>query len=149
MFYNCTSLTNLNFKPKQIKQKINMSKMFYNCIKLNSIIFDYNYFYPNNLYSIFYNCISLQSLELNNFKTNYAKDMSYMFFNCKNLKSFLSKGIRFTNELLISIKGMFQNCESLTSLNLQLFYTPKVEIMWDLFKGCKQLNSLIINNFDT
>ena len=68
MFYNCTSLISLNFKPKEIKKDVNMSKMFYNCIKLNSIIFVYNYFYPNDLNYIFYNCISLQSLELSNSK---------------------------------------------------------------------------------
>ena len=136
MFYNCTSLTNLYFKPKQIRQDINMIKMFYNCIKLNTIIFEYNYFYPNNLNSIFYNCISLKSLELNSFKTNYAKDMSYMFFNCKNLKSSFLKGISFSNQLLINMKGMFQNCESLISLDLFYFYTPNVKIMWDSFKGC-------------
>ena len=47
------------------------------------------------------------------------------------------------------MKGMFQNCELLTSLDLSLFYTENVKIMWDMFKNCKSLQSLNLSNFDT
>ena len=110
--------------------------MFSNCISLISLPDISKWSYKKITNSIFHNCISLQSLELSNFKTNYTKDMSYMFFNCKNLESSLLKGISFSNQLLINMKGMFQNCESLISLDLFYFYTPNVKIMWDSFKGC-------------
>ena len=144
MFYNCTSLTNLYFKPKQIREDINMSKMFYNCIKFDINIFavsDAYTFYPNNLNSIFYNCISLTSLDLRYFRSYYLTDTSYMFFSCKNLNSSSITGISLSNNVLINMKGMFENCESFTSLNLNSFHTPNVEIMWNLFKGCKNIKS--------
>jgi surface protein len=47
------------------------------------------------------------------------------------------------------MKGLFQNCESIETLNLTNFYTPNVEIMWDMFYGCNKLINLSIPNFDT
>ena len=78
--------------------------------------------------------------------------MSYMFYNCKRLKYF-SFGNFYLSSIRaerISMKGMFQNCESLTSLDLHSnFHTKNVEIMWDMFNGCSQLKSLNLDNFDT
>ncbi len=49
------------------------------------------------------------------------------------------------------MRGIFQNCKSFVSLNLSEFNTKNVEIMWDMFKGCSELESLEINTdkFDT
>ena len=47
------------------------------------------------------------------------------------------------------MRGMFQNCESLISLSLpHSGFSDNVEIMWDMFKGCRSLNYLELN-FDT
>ena len=57
MFYNCSSLTNLdlsNFNTQNVK----------------------------NMNTMFYNCSSLTNLDLSNFNTQNVKNMSYMFFNC-------------------------------------------------------------------
>ena len=131
IFYNCVSLISLNFNPKQVKENINMTKMFYNCEKINKITFTISennnnelnsYFYPNDLYYTFYNCKSLTSVEFNFFKTDYVKEISYMFFNCKKLTHFSMKNSNFSNSLITNMKGMFQNCESLITLDLSLFY---------------------------
>ena len=131
--------------------------MFYNCEKLDKIIFtisenssDFNsYFYPNDLSYIFYNCVTLTTVEFNNFKTDYVEEISYMMFNCKDIINFTMINSNFSNSLITSMKGMFQNCESFITLNLLSFYTTKVEIMWDMFKGCKSLESLDLSNFET
>lgn len=44
---------------------------------------------------------------------------------------------------------MFQNCSSLTSLDLSKFDTSKVTNMESMFEGCSSLTSLNLNNFDT
>ena len=72
-----------------------------------------------------------------------------MFYNCKNLKNITMVKSNFTNTLIRDMRGVFENCESLSSLDLSLFYTPKVEIMWDMFKNCKSLKYLNIPKFDT
>ena len=46
------------------------------------------------------------------------------------------------------MRGVFQNCESLTSLSIS-FYTPMAETMWDMFKGCKSLKYFNFSYFNT
>ena len=163
MFFNCTSLRytysssshydNINIKIRSQNVQVNMSLMFYNCKNLSNInIYSDNYYIlSNDVNSMFFNCISLISVKLEKFYANFY-NMSYMFYNCKNLKYFERndfKILSLTNTKR-TMKGMFQNCESLISLNLSSnFYTKNVEIMWDMFKGCSKLTDLYINNFDT
>ena len=150
MFYNCISLKSLKFNPKSIKIHANMAKMFYNCKNIKDItLISSNEYVPNDLQSAFYNCISLISLKINDLKTDYVEDISYMLFNCKMLSSLSLINCNFTNLLITNMKGIFQNCESLISINLTTFKTPEVKIMWDMFKNCKSLSSLDLSNFDT
>ena len=134
--------------------------MFYNCEKISYINFSisYNnvpssdskfYFYPNDLSYTFYNCISLTTLEFYCFKTDKVKEIRYMLFNCKKLTSIPTHDTTFSNPLIKNMKGMFQNCESLTLLDLSQFHTKNVEIMWDMFKGCKSLTYLNLQKFRT
>ena len=162
MFSNLDNIiyAKVNYK---FEKDNNLSYMFYNCTSLENIIFDVdynknnifviyddkNYSYPNDLRYTFYNCISLNNLEFNHLKTDFVEECNYMFFNCKNLQQLSLKDSIFSNNLITNMKGMFQNCESLSSLNLSSFYTPQVEIMWDMFKNCKSLQYLDISNFDT
>ena len=149
MFYNCSSLTSLTFNPNRINNNTNMTKMFYNCILLNNVILkSSNYAFPNDLSYAFYNCISLTSLEFTNFKTDNLEQINYMMFNCKKLKFFELENSIFSNLLIKNMRGVFQNCESITTLDLSSFYTPQVEIMWDMFKGCSSLQ-ILNQNFST
>lgn len=44
---------------------------------------------------------------------------------------------------------MFNNCSSLTSLDVANFDTAKVTDMSNMFYGCRKLTRLDISNFDT
>ena len=44
---------------------------------------------------------------------------------------------------------MFDNCNSLSSLNLEHFDTSKCTSFAGMFYNCKNLTDLKINNFDT
>ena len=174
MFYNCKSLRykvansdeNIfiyikNINMTLINLALNMSKMFYNCESIRKInilpgdISEYTnnkYIFPNDFNSMFYNCYSLISANLEYFRTDNVRNMSYMFYNCKNLLFFSRNEFSSNVSLLVekrTMKGMFQNCESLISLNLtENFDTKNVEIMWDMFKGCTQLTDLILQGPD-
>ena len=162
MFFNCTSLRytyssssrydNIYIKIRSQNVQVNMSLMFYNCKNLSNInIYSDNYILSNDVNSMFFNCISLTNVKLEKFYANFT-NMSYMFYNCKNLKYFERNDFNISSltNTKRTMKGMFQNCESLISLNLSSnFYTKNVEIMWDMFKGCSKLTDLYINNFDT
>ena len=159
MFYNCINLESIEFSSYYLYSSINMSKMFYNCKNIKNIIFNnfdniyynysYNVYFPNDMSYIFYNCESLMSLTFNYFNTKYVKNMSYLFYNLKKLSYFKISKSNFSNTYIQSMKGTFQNCESLVTLNLKNFYTTNVEIMWDMFKGCKNLQNLNLSYFDT
>ena len=171
MFFNCISFNYLyyesgdyysniyiNIYQSYCKNCINMSKMFYNCKKINSITisgyYSYNSRIPvNDFNSMFYNCISLTSINLYYFDVSHAQNMSYMFYNCKQLEYFNLDYFSYNSIVeKRTMKGMFQNCESLYSLDLRNnFYTKNVEIMWDMFKDCSNLTYLYLtsSSFDT
>ena len=164
MFFNCVSLkdiiTNNISQDTEIyiihNNNINMSKMFYNChsLKKISICNDNNtYISPNDLNAMFYNCCSLEYVSFQYINVNNIQNMSYMFYNCKNMKSFIRSSFSYNEDLMIknrTMKGMFQNCESLYSLDLKNdFHTKNVEIMWNMFNGCRNLEILDLSNFDT
>ena len=157
MFYNCSTLEYVNFRPYLVYNNINMTKMFHNCINIKSIIFylsyyrycsscyNYYYFKPNDLHAMFYNCTNLTTLNFWRFDVSNVQDMSYMLYNCKNLINMFSLSVTITK----STRGMFQNCESFTNLNLNNFYSTYLETTWDMFKGCSGLKSLYLSNFRT
>ena len=100
MFFNCTSLRyayssssysdNIYIKIRSQNVQVNMSLMFYNCKNLSNINIysdSDNYILSNDVNSMFFNCISLTSVKLEKFYANFT-NMSYMFYNCKNLKYF-------------------------------------------------------------
>ena len=152
MFYNCISLNVLNFQPYYTNSQINMTKMFYNCNSIQSIsIYRSSYYlYPNDMSYMFYNCTSLKSLTITYLSTYYTKHMTYMLYNCKSLIDITLSSSYFPNYEVVDMRGVFQNCESLTTLDLSTFGTPKVAIMWDMFKGCSDLKSLYFTTyFDT
>ena len=150
IFYNCISLKTLNFNPKGVAVKINMTKMLYNCTKLESIELNNKNLsiFPNDLSYAFYNCTSLTSLKFKNFTTDNLEEIKYMMFNCKELKNFKLENSSFSNLLTKNMRGVFQNCSSLTSIDLTFFSTKNVEVMWDMFKGCSKLRTLT-QKFDT
>ena len=151
MFYNCISLTTIDLKNFYADSHLNLSYMFYNCENIENILLDFSTknIYPNDISFMFYNCHSLISLTINGLKTQYTKNMNYMLYNCKSLTDLNFINTYFSNSETIYMRGVFQNCESLTTLDLSDFYTPKVQIMWDMFKGCSSLQKLKIPNFDT
>ena len=148
MFYNCFSLNSIYLPFIKTNNNTNMARMFFNCYNLININLASNsLYYPNDIHAMFYNCSSLQNLNIaNKIITNYVSDMSYLFYNCSSLTSL---NIKFSNELTINMKSVFENCISLISLDLSNFYTPNAEIMWNMFKGCNKLETLNLIKFDT
>ena len=47
------------------------------------------------------------------------------------------------------MRGMFQNCKSLTTINLLNFDTSNVTNMWRMFLNCSSLKELDLSNFTT
>ncbi len=89
MFYNCSSLENIELSSFEISGNNNdMSSMFEKCNKLTKIKFpsSFNTSLVNNVEYMFSECSSLQSLDLSSFDTSSVNNMKYMFSGCSKLK---------------------------------------------------------------
>ena len=101
-----------------------------------------------NMSYMFYNCRELTSLNLSSFYTANVTNMSYMFSDCPILTS-LTLSSFFNTANVTDMSYMFCNCEGLTSLTLSSFNTDKVENMSYMFYNCQSLESLILSSFNT
>ena len=70
------------------------------------------------------------------------------FCGCQDLTNI--EGIEYLNtENVTNMDGMFQNCKSLTTLDLSRFDTKNVTDMSGMFYACHALTTLDVSNFDT
>ena len=112
--------------------------------KLNLSNFDTSY--AINMSGIFNGCTSLKELKLSNFKTENVFNMRRMFYGCKSLDSLdLSY---FDTRKVTDMRDMFKNCILLISLDLSNFITKKVLNMSNMFNGCAKLANLNLANFE-
>jgi len=88
-----------------------------------------------------------ESLDLSQWNTQSATNMSYMFNGCSNLKT-LSLGSNFKTDNVTTMNAMFSGCRNLTSVNLTSFNTSNVQEMNMMFNGCRSLTSLNLHNFN-
>ena len=112
----------------------------YNIINTSQVT-DMSYFFSNNG--------SLTSLDLSNFDTSNAIDMSGMFFNISSYRFTSLDLSNFNTSKVKSMYNMFGSCSGLASLDLSSFDTSKVKNMSNMFNSCRGLPSLDLNNFDT
>ena len=118
MFYNCKSLKTLDLHNWDTSVVEATNSMFANCRQLTSIIGLENFKVEKvtEMSYMFYNCKSLKTLDLNNWNTSNVKDMEYMFNGCNNLTTLELNNWNTSN--VINMRRMFMNCSSLTTLNL-------------------------------
>ncbi len=84
---------------------------------------------------------------IKNLNTAEVTDMHDMFNDCSSLTSLdLSQ---FDTSKVTDMRSMFYGCSSLTSLDLSNFDTSKVTNMRTMFYGCNSLTSLDLSHFDT
>ena len=106
-----------------------------------------------NVVSMFRNLDSIISVNMNIFGKN--GNLSYMFYNCKNLEEF-SYSLNYDKSYSIQdMRSMFYNCSSLLSFNFSYFYLGKyttnlyhnVNFSY-MFYNCYSLESIYIGSSD-
>ena len=148
MFYDCSSLKEINLNNFNTGQVTNMSRMFQGCSSLTSLnLANFNTSKVKNMSNMFWYCSSLTSLDLSNFNTGQVTDMASMFDGCSSLTSL--NLANFNTEQVTDMRSLFDGCSSLTSLNLANFNTGQVTYMSQIFSGCSSLTSLNLANFNT
>lgn len=98
---------------------------------------------PKSCNSWFMECEKLEAIDgIENLNTSMVTDMWHMFDNCKSLTYLDLK--TFDTHNVLSMSYMFFGCNNLTYLNVSSFDTSKVGNMMWMFAGCWKLTT----NFD-
>jgi surface protein len=148
MFYECSSLTNLDVSGFKTDNVTSMSRMFDGCSSLTNL--DVSGFKTDNVTSMscmFDDCSSLMNLDVSGFKTDNVTSMSCMFYNCSSLTNLDVSGFKTDN--VTSMNCMFYNCSNLTSLDLSGFKSNNEKDMRYMFYNCSSLTSLDLSGFKT
>ena len=172
MFYDCSSLTELDVSGFDTSQVIKMRGMFAGCSGLTEL--DVTNFDTSNVEDmgvLFAECSGLTELDVTNFDTSSVKDMSLMFLACSGLTELdvsnfdtsqvtnmwfmfeYCSGLtgldvsNFNTSQVKNMNGMFRECSSLTELDLSRFNTSQVNDMSRMFEGCSTLQTLDISSF--
>lgn len=173
LFNERTALKKVNFGNIDTKNVVNMYKIFCECNELEEISgFDIDTQNVENMRGAFFKCLKLKDLnfkslnskkvndisyafyktgfeniDLSNMDTKNVTNLSYLFGNCRELKSVnVSK---LNTENVINMSYMFLNCKSIKNLDVSSFNTQNVYNMLNIFAGMESLESIDVSNFNT
>ena len=145
MFYNCSSLTNIDVSGFKTDNVTDMNGMFAGCSKITSIdLSEHNLEKVTDMGGMFSGCTKLVSVNLTNAKRCRA-NMSDIFYVCSSLESIDLSG--FGTQNMTTMDGMFRGCENLTSINLSEFQADGVTSMSYLFYNLTKVESIDLSNF--
>ena len=117
---------------------------------IKKVIFDASFANarPTSCYNWFYGCTDLTTIEgIEYLNTENVTNMNGMFQNCKSLTTLdLS---RFDTKNVTDMSGMFYTCLALTTLDIANFDTKNVTNISHMFNDCYALTTLDVSNFDT
>ena len=151
MFYQCTQLTYIDFSNFNFENTKDISEMFQDCKKLNTVIFPQNSKsnYAESFRKMFENAESLTSIDLNYFSFVNSKNMEYMFKGCKNL-CYKLKSIDLTNVSFLNAKSisfMFAYCSDLLEIKFKKNELVKnINDMKGIFANCTSITSIDISH---
>lgn len=116
MFYNCYKLNSLNLSQFNTGNVEKMNEMFYNCHELNSLdLSAFNTTKVNNMYRMFYYCF-VRTIDLSSFNTANVENMDEMFAGASLVVNINASDL-FKTDKLTSSKDMFYLCTKLPNFN--------------------------------
>lgn len=149
IFSKCTNIKSFVFsRILDTTNIIDISRMFYGCIKLEQI--DLTGISSSKVYNMSYmfsRCLSLKSINLASLNTSNVTDMSCMFEDCPNLINLNLSS--FETKKVTNMNRMFSGCSSLSVLDLSSFNTSNVVNMSGLFSKCFKLGTINLSSFNT
>ena len=149
MFRSCGNLTAINCRLDTSSVTNEITQLFLGCSKLEYVdatnLVGSNIKYASSLFS---GCTLLKQIDgLNTWVTSNVSNMDSMFQNCSSLTSLDVSGFDTSN--ITNMANMFYGCSNLTSLDLSGFDTSQVTVMYTMFYNCSNLTSLDLSGFDT
>ena len=150
MFYNCSSLIEIDDKPWNTENVEDMNFMFFNC---NLLTYLPNYISKwdtknvKNLSGMFSHCTSLKFLpDISKWNTKKITNLSFMFYNCLNLVE-IPDISKWDVKNVDNFWDMFSSCSSLKSLpEIEKWVINENAYMNAMFAGCTSLENIPIMN---
>ena len=145
MFYDCKELTSINLTGISFLNLKDLNSIFSGCSNLETLILPSNEKANNvvDLSYMFYDCRKLKSIDLSNISFINIQKLPYMFFNCSNLID-IKFPIEDKSTKIEDFQYMFSYCKSLTSINLSNFSFVKAKNLNGMFLYCTSLENLIL-----
>lgn len=134
----------------------NMSGMFSDCNNLSELdLSNFDTSNVTNMSSMFSYCYELEVLDLGSFDTKNVTTMA-MMFGTDNSFSAVSKHLlkeirgieKFDTSNVVDMYNMFNNCRSLTKLNIGNWNTSKLTRTTGMFSVCDKLESVELGNWN-
>lgn len=156
--YNgCNLLQNIDYTNLtawgNIDGSLNTEKTnnFTDCSNLISINFA-NKLDNNQSTFAFDGCRNLKIIDgLDNItKINFKSNMNKVFYNCNKITTESLQNIvsKIDTSNVTSMESTFENCKSVTRLDLTNFNTSKVTDMYSMFDGCDSMEYIDLSSFD-
>ena len=140
------TINGITYQIPSTKYTQNMQSMFYNCSSLTNIdVSGFDTSKTTNMNYVFRGCKSLATLNLSNFSSLELKQAVGMFAECSNLKG-ITFGNTFTCEKVTTLSHMFWACNALESLDLTMFNTPLLQDCENMFKECSSVTEINFSN---
>ncbi|MBR3525499.1 MAG: BspA family leucine-rich repeat surface protein, partial [Lachnospiraceae bacterium] len=152
MFRQCYKLNKVETTGIDTSSVEHLSGIFYQCIELvhpgiESFVTDQ----VEDMNAMFQSCAKIESLDLTRFKTSHVTDMANMFHGCDGLTE-LKFGDGFDTSAVEDMRGMFASCRNLPELDLSRFNksgTAHLKYASEMFEDCMKLKVLDLRGFDT
>ena len=137
--------TILNATNLDTSEVTDMQYMFFNCSSLTELdLSEFNTEKVTNLAYTFYNCSSLTELDLSNFNTDVliGEGLIWTFAGLQKVPELDVRG--FNTSDITTLEGTFYNCSALTSLEPLSSWTisDKLTSLQSTFSNCRLISSL-------
>ena len=120
------------------------------CEGITRAVFDNSFIYarPTTTYAWFKGCKNLTEIQRwFNLKSSEVTNMARMFENCESLESLDLE--YFDTKHVTNMRAMFAGCESIKAFDVSKFNTAQVQDMQQMFMGCSRITTIDVSNFDT
>ena len=142
---NAQFITSIDLSHFDSSKVENIDAMFYQCSSLEEINFNnFNTSQIKSMTNTFDSCSNLKLLDLSNFDTSNVENMQRMFYGCSKLKSLDLSNFDTSN--VEKMQEMFYNCENLEYLDISNFDTSKVQHSDSMLSGVNLLKYINLYN---
>ena len=95
---------------------------------------------------MFFDCRNLIKVDFSSFNSEDVMDMSFMFYYCENL---MEVSLLFNTENVKNMESMFSNCKRLIKVDLSSLNTKNVINMANIFNRCQNLIKVDLSSLNT